>query len=137
MSEKADSTRTDIDYRLRPTWELELLISGAVVFTLFRVPSNLDATLEKLRVFFSQSQLFTSFFFYAYLKMIIFVLIAAFLLHLLAPNQRPQQITHDLASFWNNTYPEVRRELKGRYPKHAWPDDPTQARPERRPRRKR
>ena len=84
MNEKADSTQDHIDYRLRPTWELELLISGAVVFTLFRVPSNLDATLEKLRVFFSQSQLFTSFFFYAYLKMIIFVLIAAFLLHLLA-----------------------------------------------------
>lgn len=58
------------------------------------------------------------------------------LLHLLAPNHRPQQITHDLASFWNNTYPEVRKELKGRYPKHAWPEDPSAARPERRPRRK-
>ena len=59
------------------------------------------------------------------------------LLHLLAPNHRPQQITLDLASFWNNTYPEVRKELKGRYPKHAWPEDPSQAEPERRPRRRR
>ncbi len=84
MSQEAETTQADIDQRLRPTWELELLISGAVVFTLFRVPANLDAALEKLRVFFSQSQLFTSFFFYAYLKMIVFVLIAAFLLHLLA-----------------------------------------------------
>jgi ATP-dependent helicase HrpB len=58
------------------------------------------------------------------------------LLHLLAPNGRPQQVTHDLASFWANTYPEVRRELAGRYPKHAWPDDPAAARPERRPRRR-
>jgi ATP-dependent helicase HrpB len=46
------------------------------------------------------------------------------LLHLLAPNMRPQQITDDLASFWANTYPEVRKELKRRYPKHAWPEDP-------------
>ncbi|MBP1642497.1 MAG: hypothetical protein H6Q03_1166, partial [Acidobacteria bacterium] len=58
------------------------------------------------------------------------------LLHLLAPNGRPQQVTHDLASFWANTYPQVRRELAGRYPKHAWPDDPATARPERRPRRR-
>ena len=46
------------------------------------------------------------------------------LLHLLAPNYRIQQITPDLSSFWKNTYPEVRKELKGRYPKHAWPDNP-------------
>lgn len=46
------------------------------------------------------------------------------LLHLLAPNMRPQQITRDLASFWRNTYPQVRKELAGRYPKHAWPKDP-------------
>lgn len=46
------------------------------------------------------------------------------LLHLLAPNMRPQQITDDLASFWANTYPEVRKELKRRYPKHSWPEDP-------------
>lgn len=49
------------------------------------------------------------------------------LLHLLAPNFRPQQITEDLASFWKNTYPEVRKELKRRYPKHSWPDDPLTA----------
>jgi ATP-dependent helicase HrpB len=55
------------------------------------------------------------------------------LLHLLAPNHRPQQVTHDLRSFWENTYPQVRKELAGRYPKHAWPQDPWNARPERRP----
>ncbi len=49
------------------------------------------------------------------------------LLHLLAPNFRPQQITEDLASFWANTYQDVKKELKRRYPKHAWPDDPTTA----------
>ncbi len=49
------------------------------------------------------------------------------LLHLLAPNMRPQQITNDLASFWANTYPDVRKELKRRYPKHAWPADPLTA----------
>lgn len=44
------------------------------------------------------------------------------LLHLLAPNMRPQQITQDLRSFWKHTYPEVRKELRQRYPKHAWPE---------------
>jgi ATP-dependent helicase HrpB len=58
------------------------------------------------------------------------------LLHLLAPNYRPQQVTEDLASFWANTYPGVRKELRARYPKHAWPEDPLAAAPERRPRRK-
>lgn len=53
------------------------------------------------------------------------------LLHLLAPNYRPQQVTQDLASFWRNTYPEVRKELAGRYPKHAWPTDPWTATPQR------
>jgi ATP-dependent helicase HrpB len=58
-------------------------------------------------------------------------------LHLLAPNHRPQQVTDDLASFWSNTYPQVRKELRGRYPKHAWPEDPWTAPAERRPRRRR
>ena len=58
------------------------------------------------------------------------------LLHLLAPNYRPQQVTDDLASFWANTYPVVRKELRARYPKHAWPEDPLVAAAERLPRRK-
>lgn len=45
------------------------------------------------------------------------------LLHLLAPNMRPQQITDDLAGFWDNTYSQVRKELRQRYPKHAWPEE--------------
>jgi ATP-dependent helicase HrpB len=44
--------------------------------------------------------------------------------HLLAPNQRPVQMTQDLSSFWNNLYPQLRRELSRRYPKHKWPEDP-------------
>ena len=56
------------------------------------------------------------------------------LLHLLGPNHRPQQVTADLASFWQNTYPVVKKELRRRYPKHAWPDDPLAARPAGRPR---
>jgi ATP-dependent helicase HrpB len=44
--------------------------------------------------------------------------------HLLAPNGRPQQVTQDLNSFWRNIYPRVRKELMHRYPKHAWPEDP-------------
>lgn len=48
-------------------------------------------------------------------------------LHLLGPNRRPQQITEDLASFWKNTYGEIRKELRRRYPKHYWPENPTTA----------
>ncbi len=58
------------------------------------------------------------------------------LLHLLAPNHRPQQVTDDLASFWRTTYHQVRKDLRRRYPKHAWPEDPYQAQAERRPGRK-
>ena len=57
-------------------------------------------------------------------------------LHLLAPNHRPQQVTDDLASFWANTYPIVRKELRARYPKHAWPEDPTTAPAQRGPKRR-
>ncbi len=53
-------------------------------------------------------------------------------LHLLSPAHRPVQVTRDLASFWRNTYFEVRRDLKGRYPRHSWPDDPLLAPPTRR-----
>lgn len=52
------------------------------------------------------------------------------LLHLLAPNFRPQQVTEDLASFWANTYSTVRKELRRRYPKHSWPENPLTAKPE-------
>ena len=51
------------------------------------------------------------------------------LLHLLSPARRPVQVTQDLASFWAHTYAEVKKDLKGRYPKHWWPEDPMEAEP--------
>jgi len=56
-------------------------------------------------------------------------------LHLLSPARRPVQVTRDLASFWQTTYFDVRKDLKGRYPKHYWPDDPLRAEPTRRAKR--
>jgi ATP-dependent helicase HrpB len=50
-------------------------------------------------------------------------------LHLLAPNQRAVQVTTDLAGFWRRHYPELRRQLMRRYPKHQWPEDPLTASP--------
>lgn len=57
-------------------------------------------------------------------------------LHLLAPNGRPVQTTRDLRSFWENTYAEVRKQLRGRYPKHPWPEDPWTATPSAKTRRR-
>ena len=54
------------------------------------------------------------------------------LLHLLSPAQRPLQVTRDLAGFWASSYHAVKKDMKGQYPKHHWPDDPLQAEPTRR-----
>jgi len=58
------------------------------------------------------------------------------LLHLLSPAQRPVQITQDLAAFWKGSYHEVKKDMKGRYPKHHWPDNPLQAQATTRAKRK-
>jgi ATP-dependent helicase HrpB len=57
-------------------------------------------------------------------------------LHLLSPAQRPIQVTQDLRGFWERTYPEVKKELKGKYPKHPWPDNPWTAVATRRAKRR-
>lgn len=59
------------------------------------------------------------------------------LIHLLSPARRPIQVTQDLAAFWQGSYHEVKKEMKGRYPKHPWPDDPLQAKPTTRTKAKR
>ena len=55
---------------------------------------------------------------------------------LLSPAQRPVQVTRDLASFWRGAYAEVRKDLRGRYPKHYWPENPLEAEPVRGVRRR-
>ena len=58
-------------------------------------------------------------------------------IHLLSPAHRPVQVTRDLAGFWRTTYFDVRKDLRGRYPKHHWPDDPLTAEATNRAKRRR
>jgi len=51
-------------------------------------------------------------------------------LHLLSPGFRPVQVTKDLRSFWETTYFQVRKDLRAQYPKHSWPENPLEAKPE-------
>jgi ATP-dependent helicase HrpB len=57
-------------------------------------------------------------------------------MHLLSPAHRPVQVTQDLAGFWRTSYFDVRKDLRGRYPKHEWPDDPLHATPTKRAKRR-
>ncbi|MDX1531631.1 MAG: ATP-dependent helicase C-terminal domain-containing protein, partial [Rhodothermales bacterium] len=57
-------------------------------------------------------------------------------MHLLSPAQRPVQVTQDLRSFWRDAYFDVRKDLRGRYPKHHWPEDPLRAEPTARAKRR-
>jgi ATP-dependent helicase HrpB len=54
------------------------------------------------------------------------------MMHLLSPARRPVQVTRDLAGFWRTSYFDVRKDLRGRYPKHEWPENPLDATPTRR-----
>ena len=59
------------------------------------------------------------------------------IIELLAPNNRSQQRTQDIRGFWSGSYAMIRKDLRGRYPKHAWPEQPTKKDAQNRPKRKR